>query len=273
MAADPKLVAELRARTGVSILACKEALEEANSDMDKAIEILRKRGLAQAVKKSDRDQRDGAVFISEEGGRAAVVLLKCETDFVSRGDAFRMLGQELAETLLKNGSDALREMSEKNIPEAVQKLGENISLASSELIEAPVIGTYVHSNAKIGVVIGLDPSTHSTGSGQASSGQVDDLKVKARDIAMHAAAMSPMYKSPDEVSGDAIAREKEIWKEQLAKEGKPEAIMERILSGKEKKFREEMALTTQPFVKDPSKTVEAYLAGATVTAYLRVSVL
>lgn len=257
MAADPKFVAELRARTGVSILACKEALEEANSDMDKAIEILRKRGLAQAVKKSDRDQRDGAVFISEEGGRAAVVLLKCETDFVSRGDAFRMLGQELAETLLKNGSDALRETSEKNIPEAVQKLGENISLASSELIEAPVIGTYVHSNAKIGVVIGLDGGNKET----------------ARDVAMHAAAMSPMYKSPDEVSSDSIAREKEIWKEQLAKEGKPEAIMERILSGKEKKFREEMALTTQPFVKDPSKTVSAYLAGATVTAYLRVSVM
>lgn len=257
MPIDPTTVAELRARTGVSILACKEALEEAQGDMEKAIEILRKRGLAQAVKKSDRDQKDGAVFIAERGDKAAVLLLKCETDFVSRGDALRSMGQTLVETLLAKGSEAMHALAEKEIPAAVQKLGENIAIASSELVEAPVIGTYVHSNAKIGVVIGLDTGT----------------KEAARDVAMHAAAMSPAYRSPEEVSTEAVAREKEIWKEQLAKEGKPAAIVERILMGKEKKFREESALTSQPFVKDPSKTIEAYLGGAKVTAYLRVSVL
>src|SRR3989338_1414401 len=122
-------VAALRSRTGVSILAVKQALEEANGDEEKAIELLRKRGLAQAVKKADRDQKEGAVFIAEGNGKAAAVLIKCETDFVSRGDAFRALGKELADTLLTKGADALKALADQKIPEAVQQLGENISLS------------------------------------------------------------------------------------------------------------------------------------------------
>ena len=148
-------VSNLRARTGVPMLACKEALEEAQGDMDKAIEILRKRGIAQAVKKADRSQHEGALFISQKEGKAALVSLKCETDFVARNDAFTTLGQSLSATLLEQGEDATKKAAEAAMPEAVQKLGENISLGDMQEIAAPTIGSYVHSNRKIAVIIGF----------------------------------------------------------------------------------------------------------------------
>ena len=249
-------VQSLRARTGVSILACKQALEEAGGNEEKAIEILRKRGIAQAVKKADRDQTEGAIFIESAAGKAAIVLLKCETDFVARDAGFRALGQELAKELLNKGSDAAKKLGEEKIPDAVNKLGENVSVGESILVDAPVIGTYVHSNSKIGVIIGLD------------KGSAD----AAKDVAMHAAAMNPLYTTPEEVPESAVSKEKEIWKDQLAKEGKPAQIMEKIMMGKEKKFREENALIKQPFVKDSSKSVEQYLGGAKVTSYMRVAI-
>ncbi|MBI3331410.1 translation elongation factor Ts [Candidatus Peregrinibacteria bacterium] len=259
-------VQSLRARTGVSILAVKQALEEAGGNEEKAIEILRKRGIAQAVKKADRDQSEGAIFIESSGSKAGIVLLKCETDFVARDAGFRAVGQAIAKELLGKGADAAKKLAEAKIPEAVNKLGENITVSESILVEAPVIGTYVHSNSKIGVVIGLDPSSAAANSGQA------ELVAKARDVAMHAAAMNPLYTTPEEVPGSAVEKEKEIWKEQLAKEGKPQQILEKIMLGKEKKFREENALVKQPFVKDNSKTVEQYLGGSKVTAYMRVAI-
>jgi elongation factor Ts len=249
-------VSSLRARTGVSILACKEALEEANGDEEKAIEILRKRGIAQAAKKAARDQSEGLVFLAETEGKAAVVLIRCETDFVARDSTFTQAGDQIVKTLLDEGEAAAKDMAAKMLPELVQKLGENISLGAAKLVEAPIIGTYLHSNQKIGVVIGLEGGT----------------KEHARDAAMHAAAMNPAYARPTEVTPEAIAKEKEIWTEQLKKEGKPEAILEKIMMGKEKKFREENALLSQPFVKDNSMTVEKYLGSAKLTAYERVSV-
>jgi elongation factor Ts len=249
-------VSSLRARTGVPMLAVKQALEEANGNEELAIEILRKRGIAQAVKKADRAQSEGALFVAEDGKKAAIVGLKCETDFVGRSDAFLALGKELAELALKSGPDALMKQAEPKLAEAVQKLGENISLGEVQEIVAPALASYVHSNRKIAVVVGAD------------GGEVAKLK----DVAMHAAALNPLYVRPDEVSGETIEKEREIWKEQLSKEKKPEAILQKIMEGKEKKFREENALLTQPFVKDSNQTVEKYLGGAKVTAYVRVTV-
>ncbi len=249
-------VQSLRARTGVPMLACKEALEEANGDEEKAIEILRKRGIAQAAKKAARDQTEGLIFVEEGSGKVAVVLLRCETDFVARADTFKTIGQELAKALLANGTDAMKKLAEEKIPAAVQELGENVSVGESHLIEAPIIGAYLHSNSKVAVVVGMEGGSRDA----------------ARDAAMHAAAMSPLYVRPEEVTEAAIETEREIWREQLKKEGKPEAMFDKIMVGKEKKFREESALLTQPFVKDPTKTVGAYLGAAKVTAYVRLSV-
>ena len=249
-------IGRLRTRTGVSILACKEALEEAKGDEEKAIEILRKRGIAQAAKKAARDQAEGRVFLKEDAQTVAMVLLRCETDFVARDDAFQKVGRELVEMLFSKDTPAAEKLAQEKVPELVQKLGENISVGEMHRIAAAVLGSYVHSNAKIGVIIGLDAGT----------------VAQARDAAMHAAAMNPLYVSPKDVAGALVEKEKEIWREQLGKEGKPANIVEKIMLGKEKKFREESSLLTQPFVKDPGKTVGAYLAPANVTAYIRVSV-
>lgn len=249
-------VAQLRARTGVPILACKNALEEAAGDEEKAIEILRKRGIAQAAKKASRDQAEGLVFLQGGTGAAALVLLRCETDFVARDALFQEVGDALSRTLLDKGTAETEALAAKSVPELVQKLGENISLGEMQRLEAPVLGTYLHSNAKIGVIVGL------------SEGTVE----QARSAAMHAAALAPLYVAPDDVPADLLEKEKDIWREQLATEGKPAAIIDKIMAGKERKFREENALTTQPFVKDPAMTVGKYLGSAKVTAYVRVSV-
>ena len=249
-------IASLRARTGVSISACKEALEEAGGDEEKAIEILRKRGIAQAAKKAARDQAEGLAFVREADSKAAIVLIRCETDFVARDNGFQDMGNAIVEALFSQGEDAAKKIADEKVPEAVQKLGENITASELHLVEAPVVGAYLHSNAKIAVAIGLEGGS----------------KEMARDLAMHAAALNPLYVSPEEVSEDLVSKEKEIWKEQLSKEGKPEAMWDKIMMGKEKKFREENSLLKQSFVKDPSKTVEQYLGGAKVTKYVRVAV-
>lgn len=249
-------VAKLRSRTGVGIVAVKQALEESGGDEDKAIELLRKRGLAQAVKKSDRDQSEGGIFIGEADGKAAMIVLKCETDFVGRGDAFQSLGQELADALAKDGAAKAKSLADEKLPQAVQQLGENISIGETLDVTAHIVASYVHSNRKIGVIIGME-------SGDAA---------KAKDVAMHAAAMNPQYLHPDDVPPEAIAKEKEIWKEQLKDDKKPPEIQEKIMTGKERKFREENALVKQAFVKDSSQTVEQYLGDAKIVAYHRISI-
>jgi len=248
-------VSSLRKRTGVGMMAVKKALEEAAGDEEKAIELLRKRGEAQAVKKSDREQAEGGIFIESAGSKAAIVHLACETDFVARGDDFQSAGQSLAKMALEKGTDAVQNEAKSSMPELINKLGENISLTDAQVVEGSTLGTYVHSNSKIGTIVSLE-------------GGSEEI---ARDVAMHAAAMAPEVITPEEVNAKDVEKEKEIWKEQLAKEGKPAEIIEKIMMGKEKKFREESALIKQKFVKDPSMTVEKYLDGAKVSAYVRLA--
>ena len=238
------------------MLAVKKALDEAGGDEEKAIEILRKRGEAQAVKKAARDQSEGCIFMAQDGGKAALVRVACETDFVAKGDDFQNAGKEFASKALAEGTDAAKTHAESVMPDLVNKLGENISLAEAKVVEGSPLGTYVHTNSKIGVVITLDGGD----------------ETKARDVAMHAAAMAPEFVNPEDVSAEVVENEKEIWKEQLTKEGKPAEIQEKIMMGKEKKFREESALMKQPFAKDPTMTIEKYLEGAKVVEYVRMAV-
>jgi len=253
---DAKAVGSLRSRTGVSIMQCKNALEEAGGDEEKAIEILRKKGASAAAKKAERDQSEGSVFSAHSSGKAAMVRIDCETDFVARDDNFQTVGQELADILLNEGLEKAQTAAEEKIPALVQKLGENISLGEMKRTEAAVSGVYVHSNGKIGVAIGL-------------SGGSEDL---AKDIAMHAAAMNPTYINPEEVTDEEVEKERGIWTEQLAAEGKPAEIMEKIMIGKEKKFREENALTSQEFVKEPGKLVGELLGDTKIVEYVRIFV-
>jgi elongation factor Ts len=249
-------VARLRARTGVGILDAKNALEEAKGDEELAIELLRKRGKAQAVKKADREQKEGAIFIAKTDSKAALVQVRCETDFVGRSDVFLKFGRDLADHLLQKGKNDFDAYASEKVPAAVLELGENISLGETKEVSAPVIGTYVHLNRKIGVIVGLD------GEGN---------KEQACDVCMHGAAMNPTYVRSSDVPAEAIVKEREIWKEQMKNEKKPPEILEKIMLGKERKFREENALLTQPFVKDNNQTVEKMLGKAVLKEYVRVA--
>lgn len=258
MAITAAQVNELRQMTGAGMMECKTALTEANGDMDEAVTVLRKRGTAKAAKKADRETPEGMAFIEKISGKASLVLLGCETDFVARNDKFQEFGKELAKKALQAGAEATQAEGDEKILELVGVIGENMKVRGVRVIDAPVIGSYIHSNGKIGVLVGLSGAN----------------EVVAADIAMHAAAMNPLVLSPANVTDELVAKEKEIWAEQLKNEGKPENIIANIMMGKEKKFREESALIAQPFVKNPSQTVAAYAKehGAEVVAFARLAI-
>lgn len=245
----------LRDKTGVSMMAVKKALVEANGDEDKAIEILRKRGEAKSADKADRQAGEGAIGIKIEGSKGCLAVVRCETDFVARNDDFKAIVQNITDNYFNKGEGS-QEENEGIVKGAVNTLGENIQLGGHTLIESPIIGGYVHSNGKIAVLIGLE------------GGDAE----KARDVAMHAAAMNPSVVSPDEITDELVAKEKDIWADQLKNEGKPENMLENIMKGKEKKFREENALISQAFVKDSSMTVGGFLGDAKVVEYVRMTI-
>jgi len=250
-------VKELRDATGISMIKCKQALEEAAGDPEKAREILRKQGEADAAKRSERTAGEGVVVvkISADGKKGAILQLFCETDFVAKGDAFTELAGELISEAL-DGKDVKNE-SEEKIQEGIQKNGENIKLGDVVVLEGEKVASYLHSNGKIGVLVSF--------SGDEEVG---------KDVAMQIAAMNPAVLSPEEVKEEDVEAEAKIQKEILEKEGKPAEMIEKIMEGKLKKFREEQALIKQAFVKDSSKTVEQFLAesGAKVEKFVRLAI-
>ncbi len=258
MAITAEEVKDLRLKTGISIMECKNALVEAEGDQEKAIEIMRKKGTTKAAKKSERSTSEGIVSIIVKEGKGVITKLVCETDFVARNEDFVGLAQKLSELTLEKGPEVAKTESKDLVEELFTKLGENMSLAEAEEIEGAVLNYYLHSNSKVGTIVALEGGD----------------KELAKDIAMHATAMNPSYVSPDEVEASVLEKEKEIWTEQLKNEGKPEEIIGKILQGKEKKFCEENSLIKQTFVKDPDKTVEQLLEekGAKVTGFVRLSV-
>ncbi len=250
-----KDVMALRERTGVSMMACKKALVEANGDMDLAVDVLRKSGIAKAEKKSDRATGEGAVYILNR----TIAKLNCETDFVAKNEDFQAFLKEIAEAGDKEGSESAEKVFESKKGDIVNKLGENITFGGIEKVEGgDTVSGFAHFNNKIAAIVALE-------------GGDEEL---AKDISMHITAVNPLVLSPDDVDKDLLAKEKEIWTAELQQSGKPENIIENILKGKENKFRGENALLSQPFVKNPDLTI-AKLAeekGAKVVAFIRVSV-
>lgn len=246
-------IKKLRERTGVSATSCKKALEESGGDEEKAIELLRKKGETKAAERADRLTANGVVAIAKEGDKAAIVTLACETDFVAKNADFINSAQKFAEKILKEGEkvDLSKEISDLTI-----QLGEKIEIKEKKIISGKKISHYVHSNNKIGVLVSFSGGDESI----------------CRDIAMHIAAMNPKNISPEEISAELVAKEKEIWAEQLKQEGKPMEMIEKIMLGKEKKFREEFALLTQPFVKNPEQLIRDLLGANTVVEFWRFEV-
>ncbi|QQR54963.1 translation elongation factor Ts [Candidatus Peregrinibacteria bacterium] len=246
-------IKSLRERTGVSMSACKSALEEANGDEEMAIEILRKKGAAKAAERADRATANGVVSIVQQDNKAAMIALGCETDFVAKNPDFLKRAQELAEKLLREGEDA---NFDQDISELGMAMGEKVVISDKKVVSGPKLAAYTHLNNRIGVIV------------SASGGDEETV----RDIAMHVAAMNPKNLSPEDISSELVAKEKEIWTEQLKAEGKPDAIIEKIMEGKEKKFREEFALLTQAFVKNPEKLIKDLLSGEKIEGFWRFEV-
>lgn len=256
MAIDLKLITQLREATGAGLNDCKTTLEEAGGDLDKAIELMRKKGEIKAAKKADRVVKEGVVALAGDNKRCAVVALACETDFVSRGDEFRAVAQELADKLLSSDADSFQTEAEAKVKDLVLKIGENIQLAGSGIYEGEMIGRYLHANKKVAGIIVLK------GADQAV----------ADDVAMQIVAMSPKWLKPEMVEIEVIEKEKEIYREQLKNENKPEAIWDKIIDGKLAKFYEEYCLINQAFIKDEDKKIKDLLGDAEIVDWARFQV-
>jgi len=266
------MVKELRERTGSGMMECKKALQEADGDIDVAIENMRKSGMAKADKKSGRVAAEGRVVIkiSDDGKSAAVVEVNCETDFVSGGDDFLSFVDAIATTALKNKPADIAALSEMTLEgssetveqarkEKIAKVGENMQLRRFELLETTTgtFGSYLHGT-RMGVLVEMENGN-------------DEL---IKDVAMHIAASNPLCVSEAEVPADVLEKEKEILRAQALESGKPADIVEKMLTGRIRKYLAEITLLGQSFVKDPDKTVETLLsdAGATVKRFVRYEV-
>ncbi len=267
------LVRELRERTGSGMMECKKALVETQGDIDAAVELMRKTGLAKADKKSGRVAAEGAVIIrlSEDATQGVMVEINSETDFVSKADDFLNFAAQVAQQALSQKPvdlGALLELPFQNgdvktintrRQELVAKIGENINVRRFVTMQSPagVVGSYLHGG-RIGVLVGL----------RGGSAAV------AKDIAMHVAANKPVCVSAEQVPSDIVEKEKDIFRAQAAESGKPAAIIEKMISGRVQKFLAEITLVGQPFVKNPEITVEKLLqeAKATVIGFERFEV-
>ncbi len=249
-------VKELRDKTGVSVMQCKKALEEAEGDMEKALLILKKKSTEIAAKKSDREATAGAVAKAQKEGMGLLLTLRCETDFVAKNSDFTTLAETLAGMALEKGKDEAEKAAPDLIGTAIQKLGENIQLGEIVSVEAPVIGSYVH-DGRVGVLVGLTGGTETL----------------AKDIAMHIAAMNPEYKTRADVPADAVEKVTALFTEEVAQSDRPQEIKDKMLAGKIDTFFKERTLLDQPFVKNPDMTIETLLkqGGASLVNFVRVA--
>ncbi len=251
-------ISDLRAQTGAGIADCKKALEEANGDIAIAIENLRKKGELKAAKKTDRATKEGLVALAQEDNKVAAVVLACETDFVSRNQDFIQVTENFAQTLLQaEDLEQFKAQAEDRIKsELIVKIGENIQLADYGVLTGETVGSYLHSNKKTAAVVVL------------SGGQVE----LANDLAMQVTAMSPQYVRPEDIPDEEIAKEKEIYREQLKAEGKPEQIWDKIIEGKLNKFYQDVCLEHQEYIKDDSKRVKDLLGEVRIVDFKKYSV-
>lgn len=256
------LVKELRERTGLDMMECKKALVDANGDIDLAIEELRKSSGMKAAKKAGRTAADGVVAIKTGAGFGVAIEVNSETDFVARDENFLAFVNTVVEKAFATRQSDVAALMEGELEVArealVQKIGENISVRRIALVEAPVVGAYVHGNNRIAVLTAL------------SAGD-DEL---AKDVAMHVAAVNPQVVKPEDMPAELVAKEKDIYTAQAAESGKPAEIVEKMVSGRVSKYLAENSLLEQAFVKDPEIKVGKLVknAGAEVQSFVRFEV-
>jgi elongation factor Ts len=273
------MVKELREQTGAGMMDVKSALTEAGGNMEEATKILRKKGLAAASKKAGRVTSEGAVVAHSDGKVGVLVEVNCETDFVARTDAFRGFAQDVAKVIAGSKANTVEELNHEPWPgggtvgektqSVIASIKENITIRRFARFVAPdggAIGTYIHAGGKIGVMAEL-----------VASKSAEKAPEVARDVAMHIAAAEPRFVHRGEVTQKDLDTEREIARDQAAKSGKPENIVERMVSGKMEKFYGETCLLEQPYIRNDKQSVGDYVksqakeAGCeyTVTRFVR----
>ncbi|MFK8034591.1 MAG: translation elongation factor Ts [Hyphomicrobiales bacterium] len=265
MAITAAMVKELRQSTGAGMMDCKNALQENDGNIDAAIDWLRKKGLSKAAKKSSRVAAEGLVAVATAGSEAAIIEMNSETDFVARNDKFQDLVRDVAGIALKSDgnlasilaaqSDVSGKPVEATITDAVATIGENMNLRRTSKLNVSegVVASYVHNSVapnlgKIGVLVGMQ-----------SSGDAEKLAALGKQIAMHIAASNPLALGPDELDPTVVERERNVLIDQAKASGKPDAVVEKMVEGRIRKFYEEVTLLKQTFVIDPDVTVEGAL--------------
>ncbi|MDA3802646.1 MAG: translation elongation factor Ts [Patescibacteria group bacterium] len=262
-----ELIKKLREMTGAGMVDCQKALKESNDDIEKAVELLRKKGIAKAAKRGDREANEGVikVAVSEDSKEAYMLELNSETDFVARNDQFQDMAESILKVIKENkpeNKEALLslDLNGQSVKEALDVLsgtiGEKMVLKNYAIVTGESVAAYSHLGGKIGVIIALDKEGK------------DEI---ANEVAMQVAAANPRYTTSDEVGSEDIEKEKAFQKEQMLKEGKPEEIIEKIVAGKMGKYYSEVCLVEQEFIKDDKKKVKDILDGANVLKFVRFS--
>ena len=255
------LIKELRNRTGIAMMECKKALELTHWDIDKAIEELRKKWLAKAAKKSDREALEWGIKIISEWSKSFIISVSCETDFLAKSDRFKSMLDEVVNFLRNNGSDSkssAQSMIETNYS---LEMWENLQIKDYEIIEWWTTANYVHSNSKLAAVV-------------VAQNWADEEKLK--QVAMHITASNPEYLSPEEISSEVVEKEKSIQLEMMKNDpkmqGKPDEVLLKIIEGKMWKFKSEISLLEQAFVISPDIRVKDFLGTTQLAWFKRYSI-
>ncbi len=250
-------VNKLRQMTGAGMMDCKNALVEADGNIEEAVDILRKKGQKIAAKRSDRDANEGFVYslTSADHTYGALLMLNCETDFVAKTDDFVNFGKALTELAIANKVKTTEELLASNLngvtveaatTDLTGKTGEKVQISHFEILETGFVSSYNHNGNRLATLVGFNK-------------KVDNLETVGHEIAMQIAAMAPIAVDQDHVSADVIAKELEIARDTTRQEGKPEEMVEKIAQGKLNKFLKENTLVNQEFIRDNKKTVGQYI--------------
>ena len=253
-----KMVKELREKTDAGMMDCKKALVEADGDMEKAIDILRKSGIAKAAKKSGRTVKDGKIIAAHDGNVGVMIEALCETDFVAKNEKFTDYINSVAANALKMDSEGdiaelINETEKDNLTEMIARIGENMQLRRAvRWVSEGTCASYLHMGGRIGVMIDVEGS---------------DDKETLSDICMHIAAFKPQFILPEDIPAEVIEKEKEIAAAQM--EGKPAEIIDKIVSGKINKWYKEVCLMHQPWVRDDKQSVADANPGVKIKRFIR----
>lgn len=253
------LVKELRERTGIGMMECKKALTVANWDIEVAIEELRKKGLAKAASKADREALEWAIKVVIEWNKAYVVSVSCETDFLANSDRYKTMLSDVVE-VLKSGKTAedAKAMIDNNYS---LEMGENLQVRDFQVIEGASVGAYVHSNNKLAAVV---------------VAKVETSEEKLKQVAMHITAANPEFLAASDISPEVIEKEKaiqlEIMKNDPKMAGKPENVLLNIIEGKMAKFASEVSLLEQAFVINPDQKVKDFIWADSLSGFYRFSI-